>query len=103
MSRAIGIRSNPIPRKTRGCLRYIEADADRIWPQLRRLPRRRGATGVHVARIVMKATSATMAASMSATSAGFCRKRMSPREPFSTPLQNRSVAVVPKSPPVGTA
>ena len=99
----IGMRSSPIPRKTRAWRTYIEPEPERIWPQLRRLPRRSGATGVQVARTVTKATSATTAASMSTTKAGFCRKRMSPREPLSTAVQKRSVAPVPKSPAVGTA
>ena len=50
MTSEIGISSSPMPRKTRGCLTYMDADADRIWPQVRRRPSRRGATGVHVGR-----------------------------------------------------
>ena len=34
---------------------------------------------------------------------GLRSRRMSPFEPFATPLQNRSVAPVPKTPPAGTA
>jgi hypothetical protein len=103
MTREIGIRSSPIPKKTGARLMYIRPDAARIWPQLRRRPSRTGATGVHVARTVTKTISPSTTPSSSAMRPGLRRTRTSPREPFSTPLQKRSVAPVPKSPPVGAA
>ena len=81
----------------------MDADADRIWPQVRRRPSRQGATGVHVGRTTTNVTRPTRIASKSATSAGLRSSRMRPRDPLSTAPQKKSVAPVPKSPPVGTA
>ena len=43
-----------MPRNTSGCLTYMDADADRIWPCVRRRPSRLGATGVQVGRTTTK-------------------------------------------------
>ena len=81
----------------------MRAEAERIWPQVRRRPMRRGATGIQVARTTVKTIRATIAAITSSVSAGLRSSRTRPFDPFSTPLQKRSVALVPNTPPDGTA
>ena len=58
MTTEIGIRSSPSPRKRRRRFTYIRAEAERIWPHVRRRPTRSGATGVHVALTIAKTRSA---------------------------------------------
>jgi hypothetical protein len=100
---AIGIRSSPIPRKSGARATYIRPEAARIWPQERRRATRRAAAGRHVVRATAKRTSASSAASPSRTTAGSCSQRISPIEPPATATQKKSVAWVPRRPPVGTA
>ena len=103
MTRAIGIRRSPRPRKSRGCFTYIEADAERIWPHARRRPTRRAATGVQVALITTKASRPRRLTTTKNAAGGFRSSELSAAEPRSTPEQKKSVALVPSRPPVGTA
>ncbi len=100
---AIGRNNNPIPSTSRARVTYIRPEADRIWPHVRRRPIRSGATGVHVALTTTSTTSPKMIASVASMGPGLLTSRVRSFEPFATPPQNRSVAPVPNTPPVGTA
>ena len=92
-----------MPRKSRARSTYILAEAERIWPQVRRRATRKGATGSQVARTTAKTRRAKSAPRVRSMSAGLRSRRTSPLDPLATPVQNRSVAPVPKMPAVGTA
>ena len=102
VTRTIGISSRPIPRKSSARPTYIRVAAERIWPHVRRRAIRSGATGVHVALTVRKITNPRRRASATTIGRGFCRSLISPTEPAATASQKKSVALVPKTPPVGT-
>jgi hypothetical protein len=74
-----------------------------IWPHDRRRPTRSGAVGRHVAFQAAKSTSARRAPSASSVVAGLLMSWISPTEPFEIAPQKKSVASVPRIPPVGTA
>ena len=103
MTMTIGIRSSPSPTNRRRRFRYIRADAERIWPHVRRRPTCSGATGVHVARTTAKTIRPRSTPSTSRVAPGFSSSLARAAEPRSTPEQKRSVAPVPRTPPAGTA
>jgi hypothetical protein len=98
-----GMKRRPIPKKRRGRERYIRAAPESTWPQRRRCARRRGAAGRHFVRLASHPTSASRIAIVSRVVVGSRRRAVKAADPFSTPEQKKSVACVPKMPPVGTA
>ena len=100
---AIGMNRTPSPRKRRGRLTYIRAEAEMIWPHERRRAMRVGATGVHVARTAAKIASPRIVARKMMVGNGFRRRCTSAREPRSTAAQKKSVVLVPNAPPAGIA
>ncbi len=99
----MGMSRAPIPTKRRTRLTYTRPLAARIWPQLRRRPRRSGATGVHVALTATSTTRPISPASRRSIGTGLRSSWLRALEPFATPEQKTSVAPVPTMPPVGTA
>ena len=93
----------PIPRKSVVRSTYMRPAAERICPQARRRATRSGATGCHVVRTAAKTARARIPARTSSVVTGSLSQVTSAREPVATAWQKKSVASVPKTPPVGTA
>lgn len=74
-----------------------------IWPHDRLRAIRRGATGVQVARTAAKIRRPRTAPTKTTSGSGFERSCASALEPEATAEQKKSVVLVPKAPPVGTA
>ena len=92
-----------MPRKSRGRRTYIAPEAEMIWPHERLRASRSGATGRQVARTAANTSRPRIVPSTSSVMPGLRSSSTSAFEPLATPLQNRSVAPVPKTPPAGTA
>ena len=103
VSTVIGTKSTPMPRKSGSRLTYMTPAAESSWPQCRRRAMRSGATGVQVARSIARRKIASSRAIASNTISGLRSSRIRPDDPLATALQKKSVAPVPKRPPVGTA
>ncbi len=92
-----------MPRNSLGRRMYIAPEAEMIWPHERRRAMRSGATGRQVARTAANTSSPRIVPSTSSVRPGLRSRSTSAFEPLATPLQNRSVAPVPKTPAAGTA
>ena len=103
MSREIGRNSTPMPRNSRQRVTYIRPALVITWPHVRRRARRSGAAGRQVARESRTTTTASAARNPTMVGNGLstrCHRRTDPR--WMVP-QKKSVARVPRAPPVGTA
>ena len=82
---------------------YIRAALDRIRPQARLCARRSGTPGRQVVRLTSQTSSRNRIPIVISVVVGSRTRAVRAAEPFSTPVQKKSVAPVPKIPPVGTA
>ena len=98
-----GMNSTPIAMNRVARARYMCQAAVRIWPQLRRCARRSGVEGRQVVRVPAKTATARSAPSRSTVGTGLLSSWTSAFEPVATASQKKSVAPVPRTPPVGTA